>query len=97
MDGVGAGLGGDAQHFVDIQIGGDRFAGFTNAITAVGFESMQRKAILFRVNGDVLDAELRGRAHYPDRNLAAVRNQQTMDLLGCRQSPVPVLLRMHRV
>jgi hypothetical protein len=79
MDGVDAGLPGDAQDVVAVQIGGQRLPAFTDQVALVRLETVQRLAVLLRVDGHGADAHLGGGAHHADGDLGAVGDQDRAD------------------
>ena len=76
MDGVDLGLAGDAQDVGAVEVGGERLLAFADQIALVGLETMQRLAVLLRVDADGADAQLGRGAHHPDGDLRAVGDQQ---------------------
>ena len=69
----------DAQNGFDIEVGGERASGRAQLVALVGLETMQGETVFLRVHGNRSDPELRGTAHYPNRNLAAVGNEKLPD------------------
>ena len=76
VNGVCAGIVGNAQHLVHVEVGLYRIEPGTDLVSLVGFEAVQGEAILVGVDGDGAYAELTRGTQHPDRDLAAVRNQQ---------------------
>ena len=66
---------GHPDDFRNRQIGRDRPHALADAIGLVGLEAMQRKLVLFGIDGDGALAEFGRRAHDADGDLAAVGNQ----------------------
>ena len=75
IDGVGAGLLGDADDLVDRQIRPDRMARLPDLIRLVGLQPVQGVAILVRIDRDRRDAHLVGGPERADRDLPAVGDQ----------------------
>lgn len=76
MNRVGAGIQGDPQHLVHIEVGLNGVESGAQQVSLVSFEAVQGKAILVGVDGHGANAELTRRTQYPDGNLAAIRDQQ---------------------
>ncbi len=75
IDGVGAGVLGDADDLVDRQVRPDRVALLADLIRLVGLQPVQGVAILIRIDRDRRDAHLVGRPEGADRDLPAVGDQ----------------------
>ncbi len=90
MDSVGTGVGGDAQHFVDRQIGLNRphrrgeMGAPADPVGLVGLEAVQRQLVLFGEDGDGADAQLVGGAQHPDGDFGSVGDEQLADILHRR-------------
>ncbi len=82
MDGIGAGLDGDAHDVVDVEVGLDRALALADQVALVRLHAVQREAVLLRVDRDRADAQLVGRTHDADRDLAAVRDEQGLYRAG---------------
>src|SRR6478672_9736178 len=76
IDGVGTGLLGDANDFVDRKIRPDWVALLTDLIRLVGLEPVQGVAILIRIDRDRRDAHLIGGPERADSDLPAVGDQK---------------------
>ena len=76
MNGIRAGIVGDPQELVDVEIGADGIAPAPDDVTLVGLEAMEGETVFVRVDRDRADAQLRRRAKHPDRDLAPIRDQQ---------------------
>jgi hypothetical protein len=79
MDRVNTRFARDTHDVGNVEIGGDRLLALADQIAFIGFKAMQREAILVRVDRHRADAEFGGGAHHPNRNFAAVRDQQLAD------------------
>ena len=82
VDGVDAGLLGDAQDVVAVQVGRQRLAALADQVALVGLEAVQRLAVLLGVDGHGADAHLGGGAHHADGDLGAVGNEDRADRFG---------------
>ena len=76
MNRVRSGLARDADDIVDRQIGLDRAEPLADPIGLVRLEAVQRDAVLVRIDGHGLEAELGAGAKNADRDLAAIGDQQ---------------------
>ena len=72
MDCVHAGFPGNAQHRLDIEVGGERTPGRAEFVALVGLEAVQGEAVFFSVYGDRADTEFRCPAHDANCDLTAV-------------------------
>ena len=63
----------------DIQIGADGLSWFADRISFIGFEAVQREAILVGVDGDGTDSEFVGAAENPDRDFTAIGSKDSTD------------------
>jgi hypothetical protein len=75
MNHIDALLAGEGHDSFDIQISSDRTFPLADQISFVRFEAMHRQTIFLRVNRHRAQAQFRGRAKNPDRDLAAVCHQ----------------------
>ncbi len=64
-----------------IEVGLDRALAAADEIALVRLGAMQREAILLRVDGHGAQAELAGRPHHANGDLAAVGDQNAADPL----------------
>ncbi len=79
MDRVGARQLGHADDLGDGQIGRDRPQPLADAIGLVRLEAVQAQLVLLGIDGDRLLAQLVGRAHHANGNLAPVRHQNLLE------------------
>ena len=79
MDGVGAGLDRDADHIVDVEVGGDRPLALADLVGLVGLEAMEGELVLLGEDGDGADAQLVRRAEDANGDLGTVGNQDLLD------------------
>jgi hypothetical protein len=70
---------GERDDSGDVEIGADRFTGFTDEVRFVGLEAVQSETVLLGVNGDRSDAEFMGRAEDADGNFTAVGDEELTD------------------
>ena len=74
VDRVGAGLGGDLEHAVDVEVGGG--PGPAERARHVRLARVERRGIVVGVDGDGPPPQLGGGAEHADRDLPAVGDQQ---------------------
>ncbi len=82
VDRVGAGLLRHANDAVDVEIRVDRALALADEVAFVRLHPVQRKPVFLRVDRNRADAELVRGAHDANGNLAAVGDQQGLDLAG---------------
>jgi hypothetical protein len=75
VDGVGAGLAGRADDLVDVEIGADGVAALPDHVGLVGFDPVDRVAVLVGEDGDRLGSELVGGTEGADRDLTTVGDE----------------------
>ncbi len=80
VDGVGAGFACHPDDLGDREIGGDRAHALADPVGLIRLEAVQAQLVLFRVDGDGLLAKLVGGAQHPDGNLAAVGDQDLLEI-----------------
>ena len=80
VDGVGAGLGRQPHNLVHREVGGDRARPLADAIGLVGLGAMEGETVLVGEHRDRGLPHLVGRAQDPNRDLAAVRHQDFLEL-----------------
>src|SRR5690606_8168030 len=90
---------GHANDLWDRQISPDRAQPLADAVGLIRLKAMQAQLVLFGVNSNGLFAQLIRCAHYPDRNLTPVRDQDFAEF-GHLASPratlrQPVLTSCH--
>jgi len=66
---------GDADDFLDREIGRHRPQPLADAVGLVGLEPVQRQLVFFGIDGNRPLAELGRRPHHADRDLATVRHK----------------------
>ena len=88
MDGLGAGVGGDGQQFVDLQVGVGGGA-FAEAVGLVGQPHVQAVGVAFGVDGNGADAELAQGADDTGGDGATVGDQNLVEHVAslCRAVP----------
>ena len=88
VDGLGAGVGGNGQQFVDLQIGVGSGA-FAEAVGLVGQPHVQAVGVAFGVNGNGADAELAQGADDTGGDGATVGDQNLVEHVAslCRAVP----------
>lgn len=82
VDCVGTALLGDSDNLSDSQVRPDRVSLLADQVGLVGLQAMKRIAILKRVDGDRLRAELECGTEGTDRDLAAVGHQDLSKQFG---------------
>ena len=82
VDGVGTRLPRHPYDVLDVEIGLDRALALAHQVALVRLHPVQREAVLLRVDRYRPDAQLVGSAHHAYRNLAAVGDEQGLDLAG---------------
>jgi hypothetical protein len=80
--GVDAALLGERDDLVDAQVGVDGALPLADEVGLVRLVAVERVPVLVGVDGEGADAELGGGAEDADRDLAAVRGHQLVDLAG---------------
>ena len=80
MNGIGAGLFGDADDFINAQISRHGAEPLADAIGLVGLETVQAEFVFFGVDSDRLFAHFIGRAHDANGDLATVGDQDFLEL-----------------
>ena len=79
VNGIDAGLGGDANDVGNVEIGFDRPLSIAHQIALVGFRPVQREPILARMDGHGSNTEFGGRPHHANGDLAAIGDEQAFD------------------
>ena len=75
VDGIGAALLRDANDVVHVEISRERPLAFADLVGLACAETMQRQAILGRVDADGRNVQLARRAKHADRDLAAIGDE----------------------
>ena len=79
MNGIGARELGDADIFIDLQIGFDRAFALADQIGLVGLEAVQRQFVFFGIDRNSLQTEFVGRAKHTDGDFAAIGDEDFLD------------------
>ena len=79
VNGVGTRELGDADIFVDLQIGLDRAETLADQIGFVGLEPVKRQLVLLGEDTDGLDAEFIGGAKHPNGDFTAIGDENFRD------------------
>ena len=75
VDGIRPALAGDADDLIDVEIGAHRVPALPDLVRLVGFQSVQRRAILVGVDRDGAGSHLVGGAERADGDLSAIGDQ----------------------
>ena len=84
MNRIDARLARDAQDVGNVEVGLDRALALADQVGLVGLGPMQAEAVLLRVDGDGLEAELVRGAHDANGDLTAIGDQQPPNPLRAR-------------
>ena len=79
MDGIGPRDAGDADIFIDLQIGFDRPLALPDQIGLVRLEAVKRQLVLFGIGRNGFEPQLIGSAKDADGNFAAVGDEDFFD------------------
>ena len=79
MDGITVCFTCDTDDVCNVEVSLDRPLAVANEVAFVGLETVQGEAVLPGIYGDRADAEFVRGPHDPDRDLAAVGDQQPLD------------------
>ena len=75
-----------ARRCLDVEIGRDGAPAFADLVGLVGLEPVQAERVLLREDGDGAQAELGGRAHDADGDLAAIQREKFLERLRAHGS-----------
>jgi hypothetical protein len=70
---------GDGHDAIDVEIGSNRLAGLAHQICLIGLEAMKGEAVFVGVDRHGANAKFVGGAKHPDRDLAAVGDEEFLD------------------